>query len=414
MRVLFTTQPNSSHWHQLVPLAQALESAGHEVAFASTPGFCPTIEAKGFRSFRAGADETEEEAKQIREQVASSEELPPQVPYVKYWFAGIRADRTLPDLLDIIRDWHPHVVVREHTEFAGCVAAERAGIPHATYQLAAPVPFFMRAVEEPLHRLFASVGLPPGTHGKPIDKLYRYLLLYPRPLSLWNRDVPVPDTMHVFRYTGFKQSAEEALPEWVGQFGELEERPNGQVERRPTVYATLGTVNNDRTDILSAILEGLREEPINLILTVGRNRDPLEFGEQPAHVHIQRYIPQNMLLPLCDLVVTHGGSGTMMDALSLGLPMVIIPIAADQPVNAQLCAELGVARVVTPEGRTEMELAHEIRNAAQEVLREPGYRQNAQRLQKEMEELPGLEYPVALLETLATKGIPLRAHPHTN
>ena len=141
MRVLFTTQPAASHWYQLVPLAQALESAGHEVAFASTPGFCPTMEAKGFRSFRAGADWTEEEVQQITEQVARSEELPRQVPYMKYWFAGIMADRTLPDLLDIIRDWRPHVVVREHTEFAGCVAAERAGIPHATYQLAAPALF---------------------------------------------------------------------------------------------------------------------------------------------------------------------------------------------------------------------------------------------------------------------------------
>ena len=104
----------------------------------------------------------------------------------------------------------------------------------------------------------------------------------------------------------------------------------------------------------------------------------------------------------------------MMDALSLGLPMVIIPISADQPVNARLCAELGVASVVTPEGRTELELAHEIRNATQEVLRDPAYRENAQRLRKEIEELPGLEYPVALLETLIAKRVPLRAHPHTN
>jgi UDP:flavonoid glycosyltransferase YjiC (YdhE family) len=388
MRVLFTTQPSFSHWHPLVPLAQALESAGHEVAFASTPGFCPSIEAKGFRSFRAGADETEEEVQQITEQVARSQEQPPQVAGLKYWFAGIRADRMLPDLLDIISDWRPGVVVREHTELTGCVAAERAGIPHSTFLIAAPAPWFMPAMGEPLNRLLASVGLPPG---KPADTLYRYLLLYPRPSSLWNPDVPIPPTMHAFRYTGFSQSGEEALPEWVAE-----------LEERPTVYATLGTVQNERTDLLSAILDGLREEPINLILTVGRNRAPKEFGEQPAHVHIERYIPQNLLLPLCDLVVTHGGSGTMMDALSLGLPMVIIPISADQPVNARLCAELGVARVVTPDGRTELELAQEIRNATREVLRDPAYRENAQRLRKEIEELPGLEYPVALLETLVT------------
>ena len=397
MRVLFTTQPTSSHWHQLVPLAQALESAGHEVAFASTPGFCPSIEAKGFRSFRAGVDETEEEVQQINEQVAASEEIPPVVAFLKYWFGGIRADRMLPDLLDIISDWRPGMVVREHTELTGCVAAERAGIPHSTFQIAAPVPWFMRGMGEPLNRLLASVGL---LEGKPDDILYRYLLLYPRPPSLWNPGVPVPPTMHAFRYTGFSQSGDEKLPEWVGELG-----------KRPTVYATLGTVFNRRTDLLSAILEGLRGEPVNLILTVGRNRDPMEFGEQPAHVHIERYIPQSLLLPLCDLVVTHGGSGTMMDALSHGLPLVMIPVGADQPVNARLCAELGVARVVTPNGRTELELMQEIRNATREVVRDPAYRENAQRLRKEIEELPGLEYPVALLETLATKGIPLHAHP---
>lgn len=400
IRVLFTTQPTSSHWHPLVPLAQALVSAGHEVAFASTPGFCPTIEANGFRSFRAGADETEEEIQQIAQQVAASEERPPVVAILKYRFAGIRADRMLPDMLEIVGGWHPDVVVREHSELTGCVAAERVGIPHATFQIAAPAPWFLPAMDGPLNRLRASVGLAPG---EPADILYSYLLLYPRPPSLWNPHIPVPPTMHTWAYTGFSQSGEEALPEWVAE-----------LEERPTVYATLGTVVNERTDLLSAILEGLREEPINLILTVGRNRDPRELGEQPAHVHVERYIPQNMLLALCDLVVTHGGSGTMMDALSFGLPMVIIPITADQPVNARLCAELGVARVVTPEGRTEQELAHEIRNAAQEVLRDRAYRENAQRLHKEMEELPGLEYPVALLETLATKGIPLRAHPRTN
>jgi UDP:flavonoid glycosyltransferase YjiC (YdhE family) len=76
MRVLFTTQPMSSHWHRLVPLAQALESAGYEVAFASTPGFCASIGAKGFRTFPAGADETEEEVRQIDKMVASSAEQP--------------------------------------------------------------------------------------------------------------------------------------------------------------------------------------------------------------------------------------------------------------------------------------------------------------------------------------------------
>jgi UDP:flavonoid glycosyltransferase YjiC (YdhE family) len=356
------------------------------------------MEAKRFRTFPVGADETEEEAQQIREQMASSNEQPPSVGVLRYVFAGIRADRMLPDLLDLMSDWRPDVLVRDSAELTACVAAERAGIPHVVFQVAAPVPWYIRAMSEPLNRLLASVGLRTAVAA---DILYRYLMLYPRPLSLWNPEIPVPPTLHTFRYTGFSQSGSETLPEWVATLDE-----------RPTVYATLGTVMNDRTDLLSAILDGLRGEPINLVLTVGRNGSPQDFGPQPANVHIERYIPQNMLLPLCDLVVTHGGSGTMLDALSSGLPMVMIPISADQPVNAQICERLGVARVVTPVGRTEAELAQDIRNATQEVLRDPTYRANAQRLRKEMEDLPGLEYPVSLLKTLATKRAPLIAHPH--
>jgi len=200
--------------------------------------------------------------------------------------------------------------------------------------------------------------------------------------------------MHTFRYAGFNQSGEEELPDWVAE-----------LEGRPTVYATLDTVFNYRTDILSAILDGLREEPINLILTVGRNRDPQEFGAQPANVHVERYIPQDLLLPHCNLVITHGGSGTMMDTLSHGLPMVMIPVGADQPLNAQRCTELGVARVIEPDGCT----AVAIRHATREVLRDPHYRQNAQRIRKEIEDLPGLEYPVALLERLVAERTPLTA-----
>ncbi len=393
MRVLFTTHPSSGHWHPLVPLAQALEAAGHEVAFASTPGFCPVIEAKGFRCFRAGMDDSEEELRQRKEQQATRSPAE-QLEYMQAnVFAGKMAERSLPEMIDIIREWRPHVVVRESAEFAGCVAAERAGIPHATVQVATPQAKYLQVIDTPLKHLCALAGLSPG---KPDDLVYHYLLLSPRPLSLWNLEFPVPPTTHAFRYAGFNQSGEEELPDWVAK-----------LEERPTVYATLGTVFNHRTDVLSAILDGLREEPINLILTVGRNRDPQEFGEQPSHVHIERYIPQNLLLPDCDLVITHGGSGTMMDALSYGLPIVMVPISADQPMNAQRCAELGVAYVVTPEGHTGLELAQAIRDAAQRVLRDPAYRENAQRLRKEIQQLPGLDYPVALLETLAAEHSPL-------
>jgi MGT family glycosyltransferase len=150
-------------------------------------------------------------------------------------------------------------------------------------------------------------------------------------------------------------------------------------------------------DLHAEIVTALREEPVNLILTIGRDRDPAEFGQQPANVHIERYIPQSLVLDACDLVVSHAGSGTMLAALDRGLPLVNIPVAFDQPSNALRCATSGVGLTVNPGERT----PHAIRTAVRTVLADPSYRRNAQTLQASIQEMPGPEFTVRLLERLA-------------
>ena len=100
----------------------------------------------------------------------------------------------------------------------------------------------------------------------------------------------------------------------------------------PTVYFTLATIfNMESGDLITRVLAGPRELSINVVVTVGRHIDPAEFGPQPANVHIERYIPQSAVLPLSTVVVSHGGSGSVIGALAHGLPMVLIPMGADQP-----------------------------------------------------------------------------------
>jgi MGT family glycosyltransferase len=192
----------------------------------------------------------------------------------------------------------------------------------------------------------------------------------------------------------FDRSGDESLPEWC------ERLPD-----RPTVYLSLGTVYNYRTDIVRTFLEGLRDEPLNLIVTVGRNQDPDQFGPQPENVHIERYIPQTLLLGRCDLVLTHGGSGTVMAALTHGLPMLIVPIAADQPENAERCVGLGVAQVIPLASLS----ADRVVGAVREVLGQTHYREAAERMRAEIAELPGPTHGVELLERLAVEKRPLLA-----
>ena len=115
----------------------------------------------------------------------------------------------------------------------------------------------------------------------------------------------------------------------------------------PVTYLTLGTIFNlESGDLFERVLAGLRELPGSIVVTVGRDLDPGVLGPQPANVHVRRFIPQSLVLPHCDLVVSHAGSGSVIGALTHGLPMVLLPMGADQPLNAARAEALGVAQVL--------------------------------------------------------------------
>ena len=284
--------------------------------------------------------------------------------------------------------------MREVAEFGGLLAAERLGIPHASVRSNTMLSDdgARGLVAGPLAPVRARFDLPPDPSG---TTLFRYLHLAFEPPRFQDPGRPPPPTAHLLRPLPFSESGDERTPGWLARLGS-----------RPAVYATLGTVFNSRTPgLFEAILAGLRDEPLDLIVTVGRDRDPAEFGPQPENVHVERYVPQALLLPHCDLVLTHAGFSTVSAALCSGVPMVAIPIDADQPVNARRCAALGAARVVEPAQRT----PEAIRESVRAVLSDPSYRLNAERVRAEIAALPGLDRAVALLERLATAGEPMLA-----
>ena len=297
----------------------------------------------------------------------------------------------VPDLLRIAEEWMPDLIVRESAEYGGCVAAEVVGIPHASVRSSYTTSSYgqRHVIADALTALRADHSLPPDSDG---ISPFRYLHLAFEPPGFWTDDEPLAPTYHLLRPVVFDRSGGEGLPPWVASLPPV-----------PTVCATLGTFMNRSTEIFAAILEGLRDEVINLILAVGRDIDPARFGPQPGNVHIERYIPLSLLLPRCDLVIHHAGFSTTVTALLNGLPMVAIPLGADQPLNARRLAALGVGEMIGPGNRT----AGAIREAARRVLGEPSYRARAERVRDAMAALPGPEYAVELLERLAREKRPL-------
>jgi MGT family glycosyltransferase len=164
-------------------------------------------------------------------------------------------------------------------------------------------------------------------------------------------------------------------------------------------------VFNFARPVFDAILAALGDEPVNLILTVGRNVDPDSFGPQPGNVHIARYIPQTLILPRCDAVVAHGGINTVLAALLAGKPLALLPQGSDHFTNAQQCEAWHVGRSVAPGTQS----PEGIREAVRAVLGEGAYREGAGRARAEIAALPGPDGAVGLLERLAREKRPILA-----
>ncbi|HEX6287665.1 MAG TPA: glycosyltransferase [Herpetosiphonaceae bacterium] len=388
MRILFTFAGGSGHFVPMVPIARAAEVAGHTVAFASQPAMVAMVEAAGFAAFATGG--------------ATVPDTPARFPLLK--LDAEREDRALREgyatrvarerasaLLALCPQWQPDLVVCDEIDFGSMVAAERLGLPYATVLVIAAGSFVRHAlVAEPLNTLRAEHGLPPDPD---LTMLRRYLVLSPFPPSYRDPAFPLPATAHTIRPLALEAAPGESARPW-----------SEHLSGAPAVYFTLGTVFNiESGDLFPRVLAGLRDLPLTVIATVGNEIDPAEFGPQPANIHIARYIPQASILPHCDLVVSHGGSGSVIGALAHGLPMVLIPMGADQPLNAARCADLGVARVLDPVDST----PDMVREAVSLVLADPAYRRAAERLRDEIAAQPAPAHAVALLERLAHAKRPL-------
>jgi UDP:flavonoid glycosyltransferase YjiC (YdhE family) len=264
-------------------------------------------------------------------------------------FAGRLARERADEVQALCGEWRPDIVVCDETDFGAMLVAERLGLAYASVFTTAPgfIPSELRAA------------------------LRAHLVLSPFPPSL--RD---PGPAHCFRTLA------------------------GAVERAggpPTVYFTLGTVFNlESGDLFARVLAGLADLEVDVVATVGRQIDPEELGPQPERIRVERYLTHSAVLPRCDAVVSHGGSGTVLGALAHGLPSVLLPMGADQPWNAARCEELGVALVLDAVRAT----PDDVREAVSTVLEDSSYRTAAERLRDEIRALPGPEHALALLERL--------------
>jgi MGT family glycosyltransferase len=180
--------------------------------------------------------------------------------------------------------------------------------------------------------------------------------------------------------------------------------PWEKLDGRPLIYASMGTLQNRQGFIFETIAAACEKLEAQLVISLGsRDQDAAAMAETFAGTPIVVSIaPQLSLLQKATLAITHAGLNTALESLSQGVPMVAIPITNDQPGVASRLAWLGAAEVVQP---TKLTVAR-LRAALEKVLREPSYREAAQRARAEIQRANGLHRAADIIEeTFAKNGV---------
>jgi UDP:flavonoid glycosyltransferase YjiC (YdhE family) len=370
MRFLFTTTGHAGHVLPLVPFARACIRAGHEVRVAAPRSRGAAVERAGL-PFWPFDDPPEDEVWAVFEPTAAMPSDEANAVVIGDIFGRLDTAAALPGVLAIAEAWRPDAIVRESYEFASVLSAERLGIPHVRVAtgLASTEEWLLRLaearIELPVERILASPYLtttPSGLDDGPA--VHRFRETVPRPLP--------------------------------NRWGE------------PLVYVTFGSVASGTPlfpGLYRATLEALAETPARVLMTIGDNGDPAALGALPANVQVERWVPHGKVLPHAAAIVCHGGYGTTVGGLVHGVPLVVVPVFADQGRNARRVAEIG-AGIALPEPPSILAAAESgavagLTGHVRRVLEEPAYRRAARGVATLARSLPPVETAPAVLEAIA-------------
>jgi len=378
VKIMFASLGAYGHVYPMMPLALACADAGHEVVIATGKPFLDRLPLPTVPGYPTNLelDWAIQEAKRRHPDLHG-------VEFSMAMFADVTAEQVAPTMIEQCERMRPDLVIFEGMNTGAGVAASVLGIPAATYAIA-----LMSAVYAMLHP--ATVGyqrdlwlqrdrVPPEANG-----LLAAALINPAPPALQGPGGTGALSIPI-RSIAYNESRAE-VPAWLSQLG-----------TRPRVYLTLGTVSFGAVEVLSRAIAEIAPLNVDILVTVGPDGEPAALGEVPDNVRVERFVAQSAVLPLVDVIVHHGGTGTVLGALEAGLPQLVLPQGADQFINAEILAAGGIGRALPNDAQQ----PGAIGAAVQALLGDSAERQAAGRMRDEIAAMPSPSEVVPALVELA-------------
>lgn len=415
MRVLIAVAPLTAHLYPSIPLAWALQSAGHEVRLASNTTLAEQITAAGLTAVRLGDDPSSAPPRVSEEELDRFSEalgFEPGSDFGRLWeairyYTVAACARYYPDaegqqpladtLVAFARDWQPHLVIWDPACPVGSVAARESGAASARLMWG---PDYFAWV----HRRLAQRASQGDSHADPLaatlapifgrfgydfspEMLLGDFTVDPLPSQL-----PRPEGLRSVPMRWVPYTGAAPLPQWLSQ-----------PPSRPRVCLSLGVtargVFADRDERVAAVLEAVAGMDVEVVATV--NADQLgKDPKVPDNVRLVDYLPLTQVMPTCSAIIHHGGFGTFFAAATHRVPQMIIKEELGSALSSSRYLEARGAGVALPsDGLTSAQVGGELSR----LLSEPSFQQGAAAVYADMTAAPSPGETVPILERMAAQ-----------
>lgn len=423
-RILFGSVPLWGHTNPTIAIAQKLMDMGHTVGYACHPEVKNAFEKANISlldNFQWG------EAIVYVNKILAKKKYTWQLALKKekkispLLFHLYKLEEGVKDFLRILNEWRPDVCIFDILFFPGIIAAEILNIPYASScPLVLPLPsndllpfglgfpsyqkrmdwkklimaklldFHTRKNINYINKVRQQYNLAPTKHFFDARSPYLYFAYTTDALEFKRSDL-LPQVYFIGPSISDRRGDIDVEFPWQWLEGD-----------KPIVYFSMGTIFSDKK-VINKVIKASKNAPWKLVVSIGNNLKLTDWPDIPENVLLKNYVPQPELLRRVDVAVSHGGNGTMAEALSVGVPLVVIPQLLDHFDAAQRVVEVGAGLRLDPLQAT----VKNINLAIAQVLSEPSYRQNAARIAQDYSKCDAAGTAAALILKLAEKRLPL-------
>ena len=370
-KVLFFNLPAYGHTNPTLPLVAELVHRGEHVIYYSSEAFRPAIEQAG-ATFR-GVDAFYNERTYVDDNlvrfaytlIRAAQEIIPAIladmaagkpDYILYdslcvWGKCIAQILQVPAIASVTTLARPHTLL--HPEVLASLPATMPLMIHMFLEGRKELAKFL-AITKQLHETY---HIPRPQLGEVYNNLAELNIVYTtRQLQIY------PNSFDErFKFVG----------PFLGIHAQAPSFPFDELGDEPVIYISLGTVFNDKADFYRLCLEAFAGLNYRVVMSVGSKIDIASLGTIPGNFIVKAFVPQLQLLQRTTLFITHGGMNSVNEGLYAGVPLLVIPQAADQLFIAQHVQRLGAGKML----RSTKLNAQRLRKAAEEILAQPVFGQ---------------------------------------